>query len=67
MVWIRFWQKTDPGYVPRTKRDFKNSIDFFCFHAFGVRCSIDVLDTEKQPGSGLSVSGVGAQGLLEEV
>ena len=24
----------------------------FCFHTFGVRRSIDVLDSEKQPGSG---------------
>jgi len=33
------------GLVPLTRRDILNSI--FCFHIFGVRRSIDVLNSEK--------------------
>ena len=45
--------------------DFKRL--FFCFHTFGVRRSIDVLDPENQPGSGKFRTGVGAKGLTEDV
>ena len=54
-------KKTDPGSVPQTKRFSKfykmNILDnikslLFCFHTFGVRRSINVLDSENQPGSG---------------
>ena len=35
----------------------------FCFHTFGVRRTIDVLDSENQPGSGKIRTGSGALGL----
>ena len=44
-------------------------IILFCFHTFGVRRTIDVLDSENQLGSG-SVqirTGSGAQGLTGEL
>ena len=60
---IRFWpKKTDPGLCTsnegRILEVYKmNILDnfkrfFFCFHTFGVRRTVDVLDPEKQPGSG---------------
>ena len=45
----------------------------FCFHTFGVRRTIDVLDSENQPGSGSakirtgSGTGSGALGLTGDV
>ena len=41
----------------------------FCFHTFGVRRTIDVLDPEKQPGSGKIWTGSGSRalGLAEDV
>ena len=42
-----------------------------CFHTFGVRRTIDVLDPENQPGSGSfqirTGTGFGAQGLTGDV
>ena len=35
----------------------------FCFHTVGVRRTIDVLDSENQPGSGIIRAGSGALGL----
>ena len=55
-------KKPDPGLsTSNEERFFKvffaNSLDnfeslLFCFHTFGVRRTIDVLDSENQPGSG---------------
>ena len=39
--------------------NFNKSL-LFCFHTFGVRRTIDALDSENQPGSG-------ALGLIEDV
>ena len=39
----------------------------FCFHTFGVRRTIDVLDSENQPGSGKIRTGSGARGLTGDV
>ena len=59
---VRIWLlvKKNPGHVPRTEGDNKNSIVwisnfkslFYCFHTFGVRRSIDVKNPENQLGSG---------------
>ena len=60
---IRFWpRKRIRGSVPQTKWRFlkvykTNILDnikslLFCFHTFGVRRTIDVLDSENQPGPG---------------
>ena len=40
----------------------------FCFHTFGVRRTIDVLDSENQPGSGSDkiLTGIGALGRTED-
>ena len=35
---------------------------FFCFHTLGVRRTVDVLDSENQPGSGKIRTGSGALG-----
>ena len=40
---------------------------FFCFHTFGVRRTIDVLDSENQPGSGNIQTGSEALGLTGDV
>ena len=55
-------KKRIQGFLPQTKRIFEifykmNILDnfksiIFCFHTFGVRRLIDVLDSENQPGSG---------------
>ena len=51
--------------------NFKSHL--FCFHTFGVRSTIDVLDSENQPGSGSvkirtgSGTGSGALGLIEDL
>ena len=74
-------KKTDPGLC--TSNDERFLIVFceyildnykslpFCFHTFGVRRSIDVLDSEKQPGSRSAFiqcgSGFRALGLTEDV
>ena len=77
---IRFWPKTpDPGLSTSNEGRFlkvfkANILDnfkslLFCFHTFGVRRTIDVLDSENQPGSG-SVqirTGSGALGLTGDV
>ena len=39
----------------------------FCFHTFGVRRTVDVLDSENQPGSDKILSGSGALGLTGDV
>ena len=39
----------------------------FCFHAFSVRRTIDVLDSENQPGSGKIRTGSGTLGLTGDV
>ena len=58
---IRFWpKKPDPGLFSNQWRFLKvyktNILDIksllFCFHTFGVRRTIDVLDSENQPESG---------------
>ena len=51
---------------------FTNILDnnkslLFCFHTFGVRRTIDVLDLENQPGSGKIQTGSGALGLTGDV
>ena len=62
-VRIRFWpKKPDPGlYTSNEWRFLKvyetNILDnikslLFCFHTFGARRTIDVLDSKNQPGSG---------------
>ena len=40
-----------------------------CLHIFGVRCSIDALDPENQPGSGKIRAGTGSgdPGLIGDV
>ena len=55
-------KKPDPGFYTSNewrflKVDKTNILDsikslFFCFHTFGVRRTIDVLDSENQPRSG---------------
>ena len=67
---IRFWPKKPiRGTVPQTNSlwnfldDFKSVL--FCFHTFGVRRTIDVLDSENQSGSGKIRSG--ALGLTGDV
>ena len=65
-----FGQKTDPGLCSSNEGRFlkvfqANILDnsnshLFCFHTFGVRRTIDVLDSENQPGSG-------ALGLTDDV
>jgi len=55
-------KKTDPGLYTSNKGRFlkvyrMNILDnlnslLFCFHTYGVRRTIDVLDSENQPGSG---------------
>ena len=42
-------------------------IILFCFHTFGVRRTIDVLDSENQPGSVQIRTGSGALGLTGDV
>jgi len=39
----------------------------FCFHTFGVRSTINVLDLENQPESGKVRAGSGALGLTGDV
>ena len=54
-------------YVMNILDNFESLL--FCFHTFGVRRTIDVLDSENQPGSG-SVKiriGSGAPGLIGDV
>ena len=81
---IRFWpKKPDPGlcisneerflkvYEAKVLDNFKSHI--FCFYTFSVRRTIDVLDSENQPGSGSvkiqtgSGTGSGALGLTGDV
>ena len=68
-IWIQFWPKNRiRGSVPQTMEDLKvyqtNIIGnfeslLFCFHTFGVRLTIDFLDSENQPGSGKIWTGSG--------
>ena len=69
MVKIRFWPKIRIRHsVPRAifkillNESFFDHlrVRLFCFHTFGVRRSIDILDPENQSGSG-------PIGLTEEV
>ena len=68
---IRFWQeKPDPGLCTSNEGRFlvvyrMNILDnckslLFCDHTLGVRRTIDVLDSENQPGSGKIRTGSGA-------
>ena len=43
--------------------DFESLV--FCFYTFGVRHTLDVLDSENQPGFGKSRNESGALGLKE--
>ena len=68
-----FFQEEDPVLAQKTgsgalylkrflKVYFMNILDnfksiLFCFHTFGVRRTIDVLDSENQPGSGKMLTG----------
>jgi len=78
MVRIRFWPKNRVrGSVPRTKGDFKkfywvNIWDYFTtpflfFKLMVSRHSIEVLDSENQPGPCKILTGSGALGLTVEV
>jgi len=72
VVGIRFWPKTGSGaqYLERKeilKFYLMNILDRSMFSTFGVRCSIDVIDSENQPGSGKIRNGSGAPGLTAEV
>ena len=70
-------KKPDPGLCTSNEGRFlkvywMNILDnikslLFCFHTFGVRRTIDVLDSENQPGSGKIRTGSGALGLTGDV
>ena len=72
-------KKTDPGLCTSNEGRFlflkvlnSNILDnfeshLFCFHTFGVRHTIDVLDSENQPGSVKIRTGFGALGLTGDV
>ena len=52
-MWIWFWQKRREIFKFLLKEFLIISkAVLFCFHTFGVRRSIDVLDLENQSGSG---------------
>ena len=69
-----FWPENRiPGSVPWTKGDFLNSIKWifkinplYCFHTFGGRRSMDVLDLENMPESGYRkiLTGCGSEALM---
>ena len=74
---IRFWPRKRTGALYLKQRRFEkvywmNMLDnikslFFCFHTFGGRRTIYVLDSENQPGSGKIGTGSGALGLTGDV
>jgi len=74
---IRFGQKPDPGLCTSNEGRFlkaywMNILDnskslLFCFHTFGVRRTIDVLDSKNQSVSGKIRTGSGALGLTGDV
>ena len=49
------------------KMNILDNFESLLFYTFGVRRTIDVLDSENQPGSGKNWSGSGALGLIGDV
>ena len=52
------------GFQANILENFKSHL--FCFHTFGVRRTIYVLDSENQPGSFKIRTGSGAEGLTKD-